>query len=66
MKNLIIILFLILNTSLFAQQYSRIKIYTDETRLQKLAFFGVAVDHGETKKGIFFISVFSEKEISIM
>ena len=66
MKNLIIILFLILNTNVFAQQYSRVKIYTDESGLQKLALLGVALDHGETKKGIFFISDFSETEISIM
>ena len=51
----------------FSQQnYSRVKIFTDSKGLQRLAELGVGVDHGTTKKDIFFISDFSESEINTM
>jgi hypothetical protein len=46
--------------------YSRIKILTNEEGLAKLAMLGVALDHGEVKKGVYFISDFSEKEVKII
>ncbi len=51
----------------FAQQnYSRVKIYTDSKGLQQLSELGVTIDHGVSKKDIFFISDFSESEITRM
>ncbi|MBC7554336.1 MAG: immune inhibitor A [Taibaiella sp.] len=60
-------MFFCLNTS-FAQKkerYSRAKIYLDnkEHTIRKLSELGVAVDHGEAKKGTFFISDYSVHEI---
>lgn len=39
---------------------------TDREGLTELVALGVAIDHGVTKKNTFFISIFSEAEISIM
>ena len=68
-KKLISILFLALTCFAYGQQqkYSRAKIYLDsnEKSLKHLAMLGLPVDHGESKKGVYFISDFSEKEISI-
>lgn len=50
----------------YAQDYSRVKIYTDAAGLERLAALGVAVDHGHTKKNTFFISDFSAAEIQLM
>lgn len=50
----------------FAQTYSKIKIYTDASGLQKLAELGVPVDHGELKRGYSFTSDFSADEIEII
>jgi len=53
----------------YAQQtkYSRAKIYLDgkEKTLKNLSQLGLAVDHGENKKNVYFISDFSEHEINI-
>ena len=48
-----------------AQQYSRAKIYLDaqEHTILKLSALGIAVDHGESKKGVFFTSDFSATEL---
>ena len=48
-------------------KYSRAKIYLDEKEktIIQLAKLGLAVDHGEGKKNTYFISDFSEHEISI-
>ena len=59
----------IIGLSLFStaqQKYSKVKILTDSQGLGQLASLGVAVDHGISKKNTFFISDFSEYEISIM
>jgi hypothetical protein len=45
-------------------KYSRVKIFTNEKGLSQLSAAGVAVDHGERKKGVYFISDFSESEIA--
>jgi carboxypeptidase T len=63
--------FLLIFTSSFVQsheqeKYSRVKIYTDEKGLKEISSAGVAVDHGEYKKGVFFISEFSASELQII
>lgn len=63
MKKITTLLALLFITASFAQQYSKVKIYTDSEGLQRLAELGVPVDHGTQKKGIFFISDFSTQEI---
>lgn len=47
-------------------KYSKVKIHTNSQGLQQLAELGVAIDHGEYKEDVFFISDFSEDEIQIM
>ncbi|MFH1321618.1 MAG: M14 family zinc carboxypeptidase [Bacteroidota bacterium] len=47
-------------------KYSRVKVYTGKDGLAKLSQLGIAVDHGEVKKGVFFISDFSYKEIELI
>lgn len=68
MKKLCIsLLFLTLSVALFAQKekYSRAKIYLDkEKNLQGLSQLGLAVDHGQHKKNMYFISDFSERELA--
>lgn len=49
-----------------SQKYSRVKIFTQGKNLQELSRAGVCIDHGDSKKGFFFISDFSEKEIEII
>ncbi len=66
MKLLLSTLMLFSVHMLFAQNYSKVKIYTDHEGLQKLAELGVGVDHGESKQNTFFISDFSEEEIEII
>ena len=71
MKNLFgSLLVVILGFSLsMAQQlgaYSRVKINTDEAGLQFLAGQGVTIDHGIHKEGLYFISDFSNAEITTM
>ena len=53
--------------SVIAQQkYSRVKIFTDGKGLKELSASGVCIDHGDSKKGFFFVSDFSEREINII
>ncbi len=64
MKLFLLTLCLLTLSAAYAQQkYSRVKIFTDSKGLQTLAELGVAVDHGTSKKDVFFISDFSESEI---
>lgn len=63
MKKLLIFALLSCASTAYAQKYSRAKIFTDSDGLQTLAEKGIAVDHGEYKKGTFFISDFSDAEI---
>ncbi len=51
---------------LMAQQYSKVKIFTNGYGLQHLAELGVAVDHGIVKENTFFISDFSDQEIQVI
>jgi carboxypeptidase T len=68
MKTLLSLLFVGFTIVVGAQsaKYSRVKIYTDAEGLGKLAQLGVTVDHGESKKDIYFMSDFSAEEIVIM
>jgi hypothetical protein len=47
-------------------KYSRVKIFTNEAGLQKLSDLGVTIDHGDVKKGVYFISDFSSIDVSII
>ncbi len=62
------LLFYLFSLGSYAQtsKYSKVKIYTDEEGLRKLAEQGVAFDHGEAKKGVYFISDFSAEEVKII
>ena len=53
-------------SQLFAQNYSKIKIYTNSEGLQRLAELGLPVDHGEWKKDYSFTSDFSSDEIEVI
>lgn len=66
MKKLLSVIILSLPALLFAQQYSRAKITTDSQGLQQLGELGVAVDHGTSKQNTFFISDFSDSELTII
>lgn len=59
---------LITSTLMLAQvqKYSRVKIYANDSELHQLIAAGLAVDHGEHKKGIYFISDFSAGDINIL
>ena len=63
MKLLLSILALLSVPLLYAQQYSKVKIYADANGLQQLAQLGVPVEHGIRKQNTFFISDFSSDEI---
>lgn len=64
-----LLLLLIFSFATYAQEakHSRAKIYLDnkEKTLNNLANLGIAVDHGERKKNVYFISDFSEHEITL-
>lgn len=71
MKKFLLVFLLFATTPVFSQaikteKYSRIKIYADEIGIMQLAQAGVTLDHGEMKKGFWFISDFSETEIAII
>ena len=52
----------------FGQQpkYAQVKVYTNEVGIAKLAALGLPVDHGEFKKGAYFIGDFSESDLQIL
>jgi len=50
----------------YTQSYSKCKIYTSTEGLKLLNELGITVDHGIHKKNTFFISDFSEQEITKM
>lgn len=67
-KTYLIVLFCMLFVCSYSQtdSYSRVKILTDEAGLRKLSELGVTIDHGEVKKGVYFISDFSSGDIRLM
>ncbi|MDG1146889.1 MAG: M14 family zinc carboxypeptidase [Crocinitomicaceae bacterium] len=66
MKKTLTFLALLCASFSYAQQYSKVKIYTDSDGLQQLAQLGVPVDHGVQKRNTFFISDFSAQELEII
>ena len=44
-------------------KYSRIKIFTDQNGIRQLSELGLALDHGEVRKGVYFIGEFNSVEI---
>ena len=68
MKNIFFILsFLLFGTSFSqVQKYHRVKIETGKDGLNLLESKGLSVDHGEYKKGEWFIGEFSENEVDIV
>lgn len=63
MKLLLFFCAFFLSSALFAQKYSKVKIFTGSEGLSFLAQQGLAVDHGFYKKDIFFITDLSSFEI---
>ena len=45
------------------EQYSRLKIYTNDQGLLELGALGIDIDHGDYKKGVWFKSDFSASDI---
>lgn len=66
MRKVILLFFILSGTFSFAQQYSKVKIFTDGAGLQRLAELGLPIDHGNYKLNTFFISDFSEYDIQTM
>ena len=63
MKFNLSLLFALFCFCLKAQKYQRVKIHLQNQNINRLAQLGIAVDHGEYKKGIHFISDLSIDEI---
>ncbi|MEY2829914.1 MAG: hypothetical protein RIQ33_1772, partial [Bacteroidota bacterium] len=70
MKKILIPFFLLFAISVMAQnvKYSRVKVLLKESNktVHDLQLLGIAVDHGEIKKDIYFTSDFSNTEIQSM
>ena len=62
----LLIFSIIISFSSFSQNYSRVKVFGNESDMCRLSQLGVAVDHGIRKQGTFLISDFSKEEIQIM
>ena len=58
------ILAIVFTASAQQQKYSKVKIITGTDGLMQLAAFGIPVDEGQYKKGEYFISELSEKDIA--
>lgn len=69
MKKHFLFLLVMISSFSFAQiqteNFSRVKIFADEMGMMQLAQAGLAVDHGEMKRGYWFISDFSDSEIAL-
>jgi hypothetical protein len=63
MKFNLSLLFVLFCFYLQAQKYHRVKVNLQHQNSNQLAQIGIAVDHGEYKKGIHFISDLSDDEI---
>ncbi|MCH8903408.1 MAG: immune inhibitor A [Bacteroidetes bacterium] len=48
------------------ETYSRVKVYTEDDGLLKMAAAGLSVESGDFKRGVYFISDFSSREIKII
>lgn len=65
MRKLIILFVALFSMSVSAQteKYHRVKVYTGEKGIHELSKAGIAVDHGEFKKGLYLITDLSDTEI---
>lgn len=67
MKKLFLVFAVLLNSYgfIFSQNihYSKVKVYLGEKGLMQLSELGIAVDHGEVKKGVYFVSDLSSQDI---
>lgn len=66
MKMFTLLALLFVSATSYSQNYSKVKIYTNQIGLQQLAELGLPVDHGIHKKNHFVITDFSENEIDIL
>lgn len=66
MKISLLIAFLLFLVHGMTQPYAKCKIFTDDTGLHQLSKAGIPVDHGTLKKGSFFISDFSPREMELI
>ena len=66
MKMIVLLALMLISATSYSQNYSKVKIYTNEIGLQQLAQLGLPVDHGIYKKDHFIISDFSESEIELL
>tara|TARA_R110002072_G_scaffold273058_2_gene433347 strand:+ start:12089 stop:14446 length:2358 start_codon:yes stop_codon:yes gene_type:complete len=66
MTRIISLLFLLVSTISYSQNYSKVKIYANSQEMSELASLGLPVDHGERKAGTFIISDFSDEQIEII
>jgi hypothetical protein len=67
MKKILVFCFLAFQTTVFSQQYSRVKIQLDATHpLAQLAALGLDVDHGRHQPFKYFIGEFEQSEIQFM
>jgi len=66
MKTIALLVAILISATSYSQNYSKLKIYTNDIGLQQLAELGLPVDHGIHKKNHFIISDFSEAEIEII
>lgn len=65
MKNILILisLFLFAEISYAQSNHSRARIWTGDAGMRKLSSLGVDTDHGEYRKGVWFVSDFSTEEL---
>jgi hypothetical protein len=68
MKNLFLLAFSLCTISIFAQtqKYHRVKVDISEKGIMELSKAGIAVDHGEYKKGFSFTSDLSDNELKLV
>ncbi|MEY3238162.1 MAG: hypothetical protein RI883_2263, partial [Bacteroidota bacterium] len=66
MKKILLAISLLFCGISFSQKYSRVKINADAIGLKQLSDLGVTIDHGTYKENTFFISDFSDVEITTM
>jgi carboxypeptidase T len=68
MKKLFFVLSVLFCANVFSQvqKYHRVKIETGKDGLTLLARNGVSIDHGESKKGQWFIGEFSESDVELI
>lgn len=63
---LLFVLIITVANAIAQNKYYRIKIFTDDAGLKQLAQKGVGFDHGEYKHNEYFVSDFSERELSLI